>query len=116
MKHIKNIKDYYQVVLDQNDLKKWCVKLLKPCEPFDEIILSYGKFSINDDSGTQKITFETDILYVPDRLRGVELPDEKENEMQTLLTRILLDIIEDNLDKTKSEDGKLYLELVKDNE
>jgi len=108
------IEDMYRVVFDPNDSKKWCVELLKPCEPFNEIILSFGEFSVktegeNDENA--KLSFETDIIYVPERLKGVVFPDEQENIMQNLLANILFDILEKNLDKTKSQNGKLYLEL-----
>jgi hypothetical protein len=48
---------------------------------------------------------------VPERLKGVVFPDEQENIMQNLLANILFDILEKNLDKAKSQNGKLYLEL-----
>lgn len=108
------IQDLYEIIFDKDDPKKWCVKLLEPCDPFHEIILSYGKFSIKEIDGVAKINFENDIIYVPDRLRGVDLPDEAENQIQTLLGKILIDILEKFADKTKNEDGKLFLELVKD--
>lgn len=110
----KKIEDYYTIIYDDTDNKKWCVQLLKPCDPFHEILYSYGKFSVisKDENDTNpKFNYEIDILYVPERLRGIDLPDEKQNEMETLIASILLDIIGKNVDKTKSFDGKLYLEL-----
>jgi hypothetical protein len=109
-----NISNYYKIIFDPNDAKKWCVELLKPCDPFHVILYSYGKFSIiaKDENDTNpKFNYEIDILYVPERLRGIDLPDEKQNEMEILIANILLDIIGKNVDKTKSSDGKLYLEL-----
>lgn len=111
------IEDMYRIIFDPNDSKKWCVELLKPCEPFHEIILSYGKFSVKtekENDPNPKLSFETDIVYVPERLKGVVFPDEQENVMQNLLANILFDIIEKNIDKTKSDSGKLYLELSND--
>lgn len=111
------IKDMYKIVFDPADAKKWCVELLAPCDPFHGIILSYGEFSVNKDGENEnnpKFSFQTEIIYVPDRLKGVNLPDEAEDKMQTLLGKILIDIIESNLSKAKSENGKLYLELAKD--
>lgn len=111
------IKDMYRIVFDPSDSKKWCVELLAPCTPFDGIILSYGEFSINNQGENEKnpkFSFQTEIVYVPEKLRGVSLPDDAEDKMQTLLGKILIDIIEGNLSKAKSQDGKLYLELVKD--
>ena len=90
------------------------MELLAPCDPFHGIILSYGEFNIKkngDDDPNPKFIFDTDIIYVPERLRNYVFPDDKEIEMQNLLANILLDIIENNLDKAKSENGKLYLEL-----
>lgn len=114
---IKDIKDKYKIVFDPNDAKKWCVELLPPCDPFHGIILSFGEFSINkvDENDTNpKFSFQTEIVYVPERLKDVTLPDEEEDKMQTLLAQILIDIIETNASKAKAENGKLFLELVKD--
>ncbi|CAB4141219.1 hypothetical protein UFOVP410_58 [uncultured Caudovirales phage] len=111
---MSSIKDKYRIVFDPNDSKKWCVELLQSCDPFHGIIYSYGKFSVTtpeNENEIPKLSFETDIVYVPDRLKNYIFPDEKEIEMQKLLASILIDIIDDNLDKTKSENGKLYLEL-----
>lgn len=108
------IEEYYRIVYDETDNKKWCVELLKPCAPFHGVVYSYGQFSINAVEGSEespKFKYEMDILYVPERLRDVTLPDEKQNEMENLIATILLDIIGKNVDKTKSFDGKLYLEL-----
>ena len=110
----KKIEEYYRIIHDAADKKKWCVELLRPCDPFHEILYSYGKFSFeskDENDKNPKFNYEIDILYVPERLRGVNLPDEKQNEMEILIANILLDIIGKNVDKTKSLDGKLYLEL-----
>lgn len=111
------IDDHYRLIFDANDPKKWCVELLKPCDPFHEILYSYGEFSIQstgEDDPNPKFKYQMDILYVPERLKNVDLPDEKENEMENLIARILLDIIGKNADKAKNKDGKLYLELSRD--
>lgn len=111
------IKDKYRIVFDPQDSKKWCVELLAPCDPFHGIILSYGEFSIKkdgDDDTNPKFSFQTEIIYVPERLKDVTLPDEAEDQMQTLLGQILIDIIESNVSKAKAENGKMFLELVKD--
>lgn len=110
----KKIEDCYRIIYDDSDNKKWCVELLKPCDPFHEILYSYGKFSIvakGENDSNPKFNYEIDILYVPERLRTLTLPDEKQNEMENLIAGILLDIIGKNADKTKNLDGKLYLEL-----
>lgn len=108
------IKDKYRVVHDPKDPSKWCVELLAPCAPFHGIIYSYGQFTINEPNETRKnatFTYESDIIYVPDRLRNEVFPDSAEKEMQNLLGEILLDIISDNLANTKQDSGKLFLEL-----
>lgn len=116
---IDGIKEKYRIVFDPQDPKKWCVELLQPCAPFDGIILSYGQFTIKkdgDDDPNPKFNFQTEIVYVPEKLKDVNLPDDAEDKMQTLLAQILIDIIESNMSKAKSEDGKLYLELVNDDD
>jgi len=110
----KKIEDYYRIIYDDADSKKWCVELLPPCTPFHEILYSYGKFSViakDENDANPKFNYEIDILYVPERLRDMTLPDEKQNEMEHLIAHILLDIIGSNVDKVKNNDGKLYLEL-----
>lgn len=112
----ENIKDAYRIVFDPNDAKKWCVELLAPCDPFHGIILSYGEFSVKpgDESNPEpKFSFQTEIVFVPERLKDVTLPDEEEDKMQNLLAKILIDIIETSNGKPKLEDGKLYLEISK---
>jgi hypothetical protein len=112
-----NIKEKYRIVFDKLDPKKWCVELLPPCDPFHGILLSYGEFTIkepSEENAEPKFSFSTELIYVPDRLNGVTLPDEDEEKMQNLLANILLDIIDSNLNKTKSENGKIFLELVKE--
>lgn len=99
---------------DPKDPSKWCVELLAPCAPFHGIIYSYGQFTINEPNETRQVatfTYESDIIYVPDRLRDHVLPDSAEKDMQNLLGEILLDIISDNLANTKQDSGKLFLEL-----
>lgn len=111
------IEEYYRIVYDDSDNKKWCVELLSPCTPFHGILYSYGQFNIfapENSDDPPKIKYEMDILYVPDRLRGVTLPNERQNEMENLIVAILFDIVGKNVDKTKNVDGKLYLELSRD--
>lgn len=111
---MSKIKEKYRIIYDPQDPKKWCVELLAPCAPFHGIVLSYGQFKVNEVDETRKtptFTYETDIIHVPDRLRGVTFPDNSENEIQTLLGQILFDILNDNVENTKSDSGKLYLEL-----
>jgi hypothetical protein len=114
---LTEIKQKYRIVFDPQDAKKWCVELLGPCDPFHGVIVSFGEFSIKkneEDDSNPKFSFQTEIIYVPERLKDVTLPDEEEDKMQTLLAQILLDIIESNANRAKSQDGKLYLELIKD--
>jgi hypothetical protein len=109
-----NISDYYRIIFDPNDPKKWCVALQKPCAPFHEIIYSYGEFGVQstgENDPNSKFKYQIDIIYVPDRLKGITFPDDKQIEMENLIFGILFDILEKNSDKTKSLDGKLYLEL-----
>jgi hypothetical protein len=111
---MSKIKDKYKIIHDPKDPKKWCVELLSPCAPFHGIVISYGEFRVNEADDTRSkptFTYETDIVYVPERLRGVTFPDSSEKEIQTLLGQILFDILNDNLENTKADSGKLYLEL-----
>lgn len=111
------IKDKYRIVLDPNDPKKWVVELLSPCAPFNGVIYTYGEFFMKPpevEGKEPKLAFQTEIIYVPDHLRGVTFPDHVSNDMDMLLARILLDILDNHANKSKTEDGKLFLEIKKD--
>jgi len=108
------VKDLYKLVPDPKDPRKWCVLLLAEAGDWSGIIYSYGQFSINEpkkEGDNPTFNFETDVIYVPDRLRGVQFPDEREIELQTLLGKILFDIIESHADQSKIIDGKLFLDI-----
>lgn len=110
-------RDKYKIIFDEKDPKKWVVQLTAACAPFNGVLYSYGEFFVKDaDKGMNeaKFNFQTDIIYVPDHLRGVEFPDEVSKDMDKLLGEILFDIIERHADTTKTEDGKLFLEIVRD--
>jgi len=110
------IKDKYRIINDPKDPRKWCVELLAPCAPFHGIVYTYGHFKINEPDAKRKnptFEYESEIIYVPERLRGQVFPDSAEDEIQKLLGQILFDIVNDNLHNTKSDGGKLFLELDK---
>lgn len=112
-----HIKDKYRIVFDPNDAKKWVVELLPPCAPFHGILYTYGEFGpaeTKNDSDAPRISFQTEVIYVPDHLRGVTFPDSVSLDMDKLLAQILIDIIDTYGDKAKNNDGKMYIELVKD--
>jgi len=111
------IKDKYRIVIDDSDPKKWVVELLAPCAPFHGVLYSYGEFSLNapeSENKEPKFSFQTEIIYVPDHLKNVTFPDEVGAKMDRLLAEILIDIIDTHASKAKKEDGKVFLELVKD--
>lgn len=111
------IKDKYRIVFDPNDAKKWVVELLPPCAPFNGILYTYGEFGPAEPTNQKaepRISFQTEIIYVPDHLRGVTFPDSVSIEMDKLLAQILVDIIDEFGDKAKNHDGKMVIELVKD--
>lgn len=110
-------RDKYKIVFDPNDPKKWVVQLTAACAPFNGVLYSYGEFFAKDtENGMEnaKLNFQTEIIYVPEHLRGVEFPDEVSIEMDKLLGEILFDIIETHAHAAKTEDGKLFLEIVRD--
>lgn len=112
-----HIKDKYRIVFDPNDAKKWVVELLPPCAPFNGILYTYGEFGPvkpKSDKDEPKISFQTEVVYVPEHLRGVTFPDSVSIEMDKLLAQILIDIIDTHGDKAKNNDGKIFIELEKD--
>ena len=111
------VKDKYKIIFDDKDPKKWVVQLTAACAPFNGVLYSYGEFFINKgEKGLEdaKFNFQTEIIYVPEHLRGVEFPDEVSKEMDKLLADILVDIIYTHTNSTKVNNGKLFLEIVKD--
>ena len=114
---LDSIKDAYRIVYDDKDPKKWVVELLPVCAPFNGVLYTYGEFSMKkgeNETDVPKFSFQTEIIYVPEHLRGVTFPDHVADEMDDLLAKILIDIVESNSSRAKEQDGKLYLELVKD--
>lgn len=110
-------RDKYKIIFDDNDPKKWVVQLTSACAPFNGVVYTYGEFFVNKGDGSledAKFNFQTEIIYVPEHLRGVEFPDEVSKEMDKLLGEILFDIVESNAKTAKTEDGKLFLEIVRD--
>jgi hypothetical protein len=111
------IKDKYRIVFDPNDSKKWVVELLPPCAPFNGILYSYGEFGPvepTSENSDPRISFQTEVIYVPDHLKGKTFPNSVSVEMDKLLAQILIDIIDTYGDKAKNQDGKMYIELVQD--
>lgn len=112
-----SVKDKYKIILDPNDPKKWVVQLTAACAPFNGVLYSYGEFFAKDtEHGMEhaKLNFQTEIIFVPEHLRGVEFPDSVSKDMDKLLGEILFDIIETHATTSKTEDGKLFLEIVND--
>lgn len=105
-------KDFYDIIYDKDNAKQWCVKLTERCGDWAGIVYSYGQFSIVENGKAPSLNFETSVIYVPERLRGKTFADERGVELNTLLGRILFDIIESNAGASKIEDGKLFLELM----
>lgn len=112
-----HIKDKYRIVFDPNDAKKWVVELLPKCAPFNGILYTYGEFGPAEpktENAEPRISFQTEIIYVPDHLRGVTFPNSVSIEMDKLLAQILIDIIDTHGESAKNNDGKMFIELVKD--
>lgn len=112
-----HVRDKYKIIFDEKDPKKWVVQLTSACAPFNGILFSYGEFFVKQGDGgieDAKFNFQTDIIYVPEHLRGVEFPDEVSKEMDKLLGQILFDIVDTHAKTSKTEDGKLFLEIVRD--
>ena len=81
-----------------------CVKLLYG--EFAGLIYRYGRAKVgkrdNPDS-SRSINFEYDIIKIPEHIKGVSYPSEKEKEFFDLLANILIDIMNKWVDKNKKE-------------
>lgn len=111
------IDDCYEIIYDKDDAKRWCVKLTEATGDWAGIVYSYGEFQFKEPENKKEnptLHFETTVIYVPERLRNKTFADDREQEVQILLGKILVDIIEKNAEKSKQEDNKLFLELTPD--
>lgn len=114
---MSDIKDKYSIMYDKQDKSRWWVRLEEASGDWAGIMYSYGAFKIKEPEtpeGSLMFSFERDILYVPEHLRGKEFPDARNTEFTTLLGQILYDILQDNLDKASHRGDRLVLELGED--
>lgn len=108
------IKEKYKIKYDPNDKARWFVQLTDLAGVFAGVMYGYGAFRIKEPEspdGNLMFSFERDILYVPEGLKGKELSDDQEKEFTILLGSILYDILQDNLNKVSERGDKLVLEL-----
>lgn len=109
------IKDQYQLLYDPKTPATWAVKLIGT--EWDGIILSYNKLALKQPKKSKdalRFSFDTDIIYVPDRFRGIKFSDDKHVEYTEMLGKILFDIINDPKNKVREVEGKLTLEVNSD--
>ena len=59
-----------------------------------------------NEDGTLTYKFEYDILQIPENIVNKQYADEEGKEFETLIGDILIEVIQDNITKTESEDGK----------
>jgi hypothetical protein len=101
-----DISKFYKFVEhpDNSAAEYKCIKLLYG--EFAGLIYRYGRTKIgkrdNPDS-SRTINFEYDIIQIPDQVKGVSYPPEKEKEFFDLLANVLIDIMNKWAVKNKKE-------------
>ena len=96
----------YELVPDptNDDDAYWCVRLTEG--PFRGLIYKYGKIGLKaDDNETLSAKFEYDILFVPEKIRKLEFPDELREEFETYLGDIMMEMIQQQIETGDDEDG-----------
>jgi len=79
---------------DNPNAEYMCVEVLRG--EFAGLIYRYGRFKIagrDNPDDTRTIQYEYDVIKVPEHIKGVKYPDEKEREFSQLLGTILMDIV-----------------------
>lgn len=81
-----------------------CIEILHG--DFAGLIYRYGRFKIGGRDNPDKsrtINYEYDVIQIPDTIKGVKYPPEKEREFSDLLANILIDIVNRWVESNKEE-------------
>ena len=100
----ESLKEYYSLVPDPDnvDADYWCIKLEKG--EFTGLVFKYGDIGIRPElntDGTLPVTFDYDILFVPEELRKKEFADEKKQEFENFIGSIMMQMVQEDLDSNK---------------
>ena len=90
-----NIEDFYKFSPDPKNKgsESWCVELIKG--PFEGLLYRYGKYKLNKDD--LKLVFDYEVLYIPEEIIGIDFSDDMKSSFDKLLTEILLDLLDKNV-------------------
>lgn len=89
---------------DDSTAEYRCIKLLRG--EFAGLIYRYGRAKIgkrDNPNSSRSINFEYDIIKIPEHIKGVTYPSDKEKEFFDLLANILIDIMNKWVEKNKKE-------------
>ena len=100
----KTIADVYEIVQnpmnDEDD--HWCV-LIKETQ-FSGLLYKYNEVSFGPENHAHMtLRFTYDVLDIPPSLQGNELNEQEEADFKTLLGDVLVDIIENDFDRSEEE-------------
>ena len=105
----KNLTEWYDIVPNpQNEDDEQQAFHIKQGK-FQDVIYKYNRFGVDEnpnEDGTLTYKFEYDILEIPDNIVNKQYADEEGREFENLIGDILIEVIQDNIKKTESEDGK----------
>ena len=89
---------------DNPDADYRCVEILHG--DFAGLVYRYGRFKIagrDNPDNSRTIQYEYDVIQIPDHVKGVIYPPEKEKEFSNLLVNVLIDIVTKWTEKNKEE-------------
>ena len=100
------IKNLYNIIdhPDDSSADYRCVELIGG--EFAGLVYRYGRFKIagrDNPDESRTVQYEYDVIKVPDHIKGVKYPDEKEREFSQLLGTILMDIVNKWVVENKEE-------------
>ncbi len=109
MEQQKSMKKWYEIVPNpQNENDEQQAFRLKQGK-FQDVIYKYNTFGVNEkpnEDGTLTYKFEYDILEIPEEIVSKQYADEEGKEFETLIGDILIEILQEKIEVTESEDGK----------
>ena len=109
-----DVEGLYEIVSLPEKPEAWCVKLI--ATDWKGVVYTYSRVSLNPNGDQLKCSVEYDVLWVPEEIRKMEMPDERRIEFETMLGKIAMNILYKNSDalvEDDEEDEKLVIKDVK---
>ena len=97
-----DITDYYKLVSNPKDSKIGAVEIT--AGPFSGMIYKYGDFQFvkpetEDAAKKTKVTYEFEVIHMPEEMMNVEYPDVMKESFDQLMVGILLDMVKKDTER-----------------